>query len=454
MNHLFRTRSHTLDQQLRGIAFLICGVCLSHLASCSSSTRIQEFPDTANDLQELTTLEGNLKEASGRQVETLSPKYFRLSKEATQEARGKHDKQMPPREVLHAVALGNSFLSQANDFASYSYTNMEEVVVARQQALAIGADTLFPQDFKEADSHLQAVTSDIEKNRTDGVAKKRSELRTEFAELELRAMKARSLGKAKDLIKQATEIGAKEYAPQSLAIAQKSYDDTEAYITANPHNATEIQARAAESTAKANHLLVTSRAALNTKKSSPEGLALQLEAKQNQIKSGQRELIVERKRTDSLEEENEKLKNTANLNKRVNQVHSKFSEGEADVSTRGNVVTIRLKGLPFAASKTDLRASNFPLLNKVGRVIKQFDDPTVVVEGHSDSVGNKKNNNYLSQKRAQQVKEYLISNESIEKESIVAKGFGEQRPIASNDTAEGRAQNRRVDIHITPGAKQ
>jgi outer membrane protein OmpA-like peptidoglycan-associated protein len=106
--------------------------------------------------------------------------------------------------------------------------------------------------------------------------------------------------------------------------------------------------------------------------------------------------------------------------------------------------------LEFPANQSVLRGENFPLLAKVAKVIKGFEGSSVVVEGHTDSDGGKKSNIKLSTERAQAISKYLISNEAISEEKISAAGYGYDRPLETNKTEKGKAQNRRVDIIINP----
>jgi OOP family OmpA-OmpF porin len=75
---------------------------------------------------------------------------------------------------------------------------------------------------------------------------------------------------------------------------------------------------------------------------------------------------------------------------------------------------------------------------------------TVLVEGHTDSHGSDELNQKLSQERADAVKQYILANMDLPPSSIDAAGFGESKPIASNETPEGREKNRRIDLVITP----
>ena len=74
----------------------------------------------------------------------------------------------------------------------------------------------------------------------------------------------------------------------------------------------------------------------------------------------------------------------------------------------------------------------------------------VIIEGHTDSLGSSTLNKELSEKRAEAVAEYLTADKTMEQESVEAHGYGYERPLSSNKTAKGRAENRRVDIIVTP----
>jgi OOP family OmpA-OmpF porin len=102
----------------------------------------------------------------------------------------------------------------------------------------------------------------------------------------------------------------------------------------------------------------------------------------------------------------------------------------------------------FDTNRATIKPMSFALLNDVGQAMK--DNPKIVVEiqGHTDSVGDDNFNLKLSQKRAESVRTYLIKK-GITSERMVAKGYGENVPIADNRTAAGRAQNRRVEFVIT-----
>jgi OOP family OmpA-OmpF porin len=101
----------------------------------------------------------------------------------------------------------------------------------------------------------------------------------------------------------------------------------------------------------------------------------------------------------------------------------------------------------FATNKWVILPDSFALLGEVALVLKDNPQMRVLVEGHTDSVGSLKKNMVLSQKRAESVVEFLMS-QGTDPSRLEAKGMGPSRPIASNSNAVGRAQNRRVEFHI------
>ena len=117
--------------------------------------------------------------------------------------------------------------------------------------------------------------------------------------------------------------------------------------------------------------------------------------------------------------------------------------------TRGMVITLSGAVL-FTSGKSELLPAAQVKLNEVAKaLIEQDPDSKMVVEGHTDSQGTAASNQELSQKRAQAVRDYLVSR-GIAGDRVTAQGFGPTRPIGENGSAEGRANNRRVEIVVQP----
>jgi len=139
---------------------------------------------------------------------------------------------------------------------------------------------------------------------------------------------------------------------------------------------------------------------------------------------------------------------------KIAQLASLFdpSQVELFLTTDADVI-IRMKAMNFPSSSAIVPARSYDLLELASKAIDLFGDRAVRVEGHTDSVGNDEYNQALSERRAVTAKEYLDARFAENNRAITSVGFGEERPIANNEKAEGRGKNRRIDIVlIAPSA--
>lgn len=128
------------------------------------------------------------------------------------------------------------------------------------------------------------------------------------------------------------------------------------------------------------------------------------------------------------------------------ELQRQIAELNARETDRGLVVT--LGDLLFATGKSDLTGGAGPNLNKLAAFLQEYPDRTVLIEGHTDSVGSEESNHFLSQRRAESVRSYLVG-QGVEANRLSTAGLGQGSPVASNDTATGRQQNRRVEVIIS-----
>ncbi len=128
------------------------------------------------------------------------------------------------------------------------------------------------------------------------------------------------------------------------------------------------------------------------------------------------------------------------------ELQRQIAELNARETDRGLVVT--LGDLLFATGRSDLTGAAGPNLNKLAAFLEEYKDRTVLIEGHTDSVGSPESNQLLSQRRAESVQTYLV-NQGVAKSRLSTSGLGQGSPVASNETATGRQQNRRVEIIIS-----
>lgn len=130
-----------------------------------------------------------------------------------------------------------------------------------------------------------------------------------------------------------------------------------------------------------------------------------------------------------------------------------YADGNRSVSprrlfgvNRRSVIALDLKGGAFVSGSHQLTPAAASLLREAAIAMRELPDEKVVIAGHTDSVGSATANEALSLRRAQSALDYLVSVEGLPPEKFVLENFGESRPIASNATADGREQNRRVEI--------
>ncbi|MEM8927448.1 MAG: OmpA family protein [Bacteroidota bacterium] len=112
-----------------------------------------------------------------------------------------------------------------------------------------------------------------------------------------------------------------------------------------------------------------------------------------------------------------------------------------------NVTFTQDAGVFFDTNKADVKGTSAQTLNKLAGIFKEYPKSNILIEGHTDSAGSEEYNMGLSQKRAESVTQYLTA-QGIDLSRFTTKWYGETQPRATNDTAEGKAKNRRVELAI------
>ncbi|WAC44456.1 OmpA family protein [Pseudomonas sp. SL4(2022)] len=140
-------------------------------------------------------------------------------------------------------------------------------------------------------------------------------------------------------------------------------------------------------------------------------------------------------------EADQALQHSSELQQQLDELNAKQTE-------RGLVMT--LGDLLFATGRSELRAGTANNLHKLANFLDQHPDRSVLIEGHTDNVGSEEANLSLSQRRADSVQQYLIS-QRVASSRLGASGKGESMPVAGNESASGRQMNRRVEIIISDG---
>jgi outer membrane protein OmpA-like peptidoglycan-associated protein len=136
------------------------------------------------------------------------------------------------------------------------------------------------------------------------------------------------------------------------------------------------------------------------------------------------------------------------------KLRAQLANTGVEVQRVGNNITLDMPGgVTFATNSADINANFYTVLDQVATTLGEFNQTVIEVAGHTDSTGARAYNMTLSERRAGSVVSYL-SGRGVARERMIAVGAGPDHPVDTNETAEGRAQNRRVEITIVPVEKK
>ena len=463
------------------------------LAGCASGAPKANIPSTANPQAEISKLDTDIHVAMKNNVDVLAPGYFKTSVKSLDEARGDLSKGKGQEQVLDDLRTGRGALEKAVTESENHAALAPTLFAARQGALDAGAAS-----HPELGSELRALDADTSAESKD-LAKASSKqigiLQDRYAILERRSVILNQLGNAQGIVNGAKKDDASKLAPQTLKRAELSLKNAESVIATNVRNPDGYRDAVQSANGDSTLLMEVLATMKQDKKGMTETTALRLVAQNHQIKNLRSDLKTNAAESEAaqnaaaqqqnemsgqLDSKNEQIENQGvqlksqdaalavtterlsasdqelkDSNARVDRQHAidkartQFSSNEAETYQQGNNLLIRLKGVQFATGRSDLPPQALPILAKVSEVAKSLNATEIKVEGHTDSVGSQAANKTISSARAETVATYLKSN-GFSNIKVESEGLGFEKPIATNKLKEGRAQNRRVDIIISP----
>lgn len=272
------------------------------------------------------------------------------------------------------------------------------------------------------------------------------------------------LKNARDAYQRARQSDAAEYAPASVLGARQALQAAEQRHEDDPQSAKEKSAAYVAQRRAELAIIQGNIARERAEKQEADQQYVDLqerlrESNQQRLESlsGQLEEQTERAATLKDETERERQARLEAEARAERALESLRQVAQVKEEARGTVITLSGQVL-FLTGKSELLPTAQDQLREVAKALTDSgDDRPIVVEGHTDSRGNEQMNQELSRERAESVRDYLI-NLGVPAERIRAVGRGESSPIATNDTPEGRANNRRVEIVIgksaMPGMQQ
>jgi outer membrane protein OmpA-like peptidoglycan-associated protein len=138
------------------------------------------------------------------------------------------------------------------------------------------------------------------------------------------------------------------------------------------------------------------------------------------------------------------------MDRQDNELRAQLQNTGVSVTRNGDSIILNMPGnITFATGSSNINADFYPVLNSVALVVNKYEKTYLDIVGHTDNVGSPEMNQRLSEARANSVARYLESQKVLP-QRIITSGMGMNKPIANNSTPEGRAQNRRVEIVLTP----
>ena len=444
------------------------------------------------------------EQAEQVQAELYSPNQFKSAMKYYKEAEEDYKKNKKPEEIQEKVKLSAVFFLKSVESTKLFTTNLSHCVSARNDALAAEAPQFRKKLWDEAESAFIKATEIMEEGNLDEARKKADEAERRFRQVELESIKANYLDETRNLL-QANEKELRRQTPFTFQKAHELANKAEKLLSENRYDTDEARQLAQEAKYEVLHSIYLSNKIEQMKDENIpiESILLDSETPLKQISDefdlnprfnkGFEEattMIIEEiqklKRNMSslqqdLNDKNEQItamsgqitsmesqlgdlkSKEASLSQLMEQqkqsrekfirIEEAFNENEAQVLRMGDQVIIRLYGLTFPVGRSTIEPQYYGLLTKVLKASDEYPGCKITVEGHTDSWGSDKTNQKLSTERANAVREYLLATAGIDSSRVIAVGYGETKPIATNETKEGRRKNRRIDIMLLPEKK-
>lgn len=463
------------------------------------------FAQNRGDLQEtiFRNTDKLLALARSEQVSILSPSNFKNALDKYNQAQRdfKNGKQL--KKIEKKLSEVRTYLYKCLDAAKLGKITFESTLKAREDALKANAPQYAEEQFNLAEQAFLSTAKKLEKGDIKNARRRVPGIDQKYRAAELNAIKISIIGNVRNLMKQAKEVEANKYSPIIYANARKLLNEAEAILNTNRRSETSAKEKAEAAEAEAKHAIFITRQTKWLKKNDKEWenfmldreiiieaiarelgftptfddgldkplkriaqisrnlqnekkeLIKEVEEKNAELRKLDKDILAYREKEQGLQAELQEKRYKLEMKKRredlIRSVEEMFAVQEAVMLRQGDDIIIRLIGLTFGSGKSTIEPELFRLLSTVQRAIRKFPSSPITIEGHTDSRGDARFNENLSYERAMAVKQYLLANMGLEQSRITALGYGESKPIATNETSEGRSKNRRIDVVISLG---
>jgi OmpA-OmpF porin, OOP family len=469
------------------------------------------FAGVAQAAQDLDSaaLSAALEKARSEQVDALAPRSFAAALQAHEAATKDAARGRNPERVRTRLQEGDAALKRATTSAAAARQLLGSVIKAREDALTAEAPKYAGEAWVKAAERFQDAMAENEQGDSKNAQRRAAEAEVLLRDAELIAIKGGILNEARTLIAQADEAKVAKFAPRSLQAAKRYLAEAEQEIQRNRYEVGQPRKLAAQARYEAKHAtylaqlidrvlreenddqagieaLILSweeplkRIATEMELSAQFDQGMQAPMKELNEHAGQQAQEVRRlkqelaDREDQLTALNTQLQRLESrlggvseervaLQRRVDAqerlrtsvaaMEASFTADEARVYRQGDDIVLSLLGIKFPSGRSTIDGGSAALMKKVQQGLALFPGASISVEGHTDANGTDSTNLILSQDRADAVRQYLVGTLGIDPEKVSSVGYGEARPVATNETAAGRTRNRRIDLVIHPEAR-
>ncbi|HEX5421013.1 MAG TPA: OmpA family protein [Gammaproteobacteria bacterium] len=476
----------------RSLCILLLSAAFACGAAAAQDQRAALFAD-ANQ---------SLAAAKKADAELLAPQAYERGMRAYTDANSDLERGRSTERIRTALADAVTAFKHAAQTAESAKVTLAALIKTRTDAANAHADKFAAEQWTSAEEGFGAAARRLESGDLRGSRNRAEEAEKQYRDAELSAIKAQYLSQTQALLAEADQARVPRYAPKTFAHAQALLGQAEQALNQNRYDTDLPRSLARQANQEARHAIYLAKeiremrannldtediileyeaplleiaAAADKSPQLDQGvdaiakdLAAYIEDLREQAQQSQNDLEESRTRVAELEDEVrdldkrlggvsqervalvQKLEAEQHVRDQFDTIEKLFARDEARVSREGNTLVLRMVGLTFPSGQTEIGSADSALLEKVRQAVNIFPNAQVVIEGHTDSYGSDAANLELSRKRAEAVKAYLTTQLGVPGFRISAMGYGETRPIASNDTQEGRERNRRIDIRILP----
>lgn len=442
-----------------------------------------------------------IEQARADNLDLMAPRLFERSESRLADARKRYDEGGQIDDIDRRIDEALEALDEAEGLAPAGRAVLGDALAARADALEAGAPDHAEENWERAEKSARDAGRRIEEDDRTGAEERADRAESEYREAELNAIRADVLGRTRTERAAALKVKADKLSPTLFSGADSLISSAEAVLSGDRYQASSAGALAEEAAEAFRHAarLAGLADSISRKRLTVEAVALrgeeqvrritealQFEARftegatpvvddalvaieslyderaalRRDVEQRAAEIVRLDRSVDSLDAQlaalelreaavSAELRDRQRRERRFREVEAIFTPSEGEVLRSEDRLILRLAGLTFPSGSAEIRPDNFGLLTKVQRVIREFPEARIVVEGHTDSQGNESLNQNLSRRRAIAIREYLLSNIAMSAGRITSVGYGESRPVAPNSSEAGRTRNRRIEITLT-----